>query len=383
MHTHNAHAIIGGNVLTSDGQFEEATVLIEHGNIVDITGDSVPKGINVIDASDSLVLPGIVDVHGDSFERQIMPRAGVEVDTGIALIDSDRQMLANGITTAFHGVTYSWEPGLRGRDTLHKIRHVLDKLQDRLCVDTRLHMRFETFNLSAENEVIDWLSSGAIDLLAFNDHTGSMVTDRNNTKKVQRVLDRTGLNRDDYLALLDSVYSQAADVDPLIDRLANASQKHKVPMFSHDDDSPDVRTRYNKLGCHTSEFPLNCETAKTAAMLGNEVVVGAPNVIRGGSHIGGSSAAQLISDGSGTVIASDYYYPALWYAAFTLVQQGLLKLPEAWALVSKNPARATGLHDRGDIAKNMRADLLVVDHVETSYPRLKVAMAQGKLTTFH
>lgn len=383
MHTHNTHAIVGGKVLTSEGQFEEATVLIEHGNIVDITGDSVPEGFKVIDAKKSWVLPGMVDVHGDSFERQIMPRAGVQVDTGIALIDSDRQMLANGITTAFHGVTYSWEPGLRGRDTLHKIRHSLDHLKDRLCVDTRLHMRFETFNLKAENEIIDWLGSGAIDLLAFNDHTGLMVTDRNDTKKVQRVLDRTGLKKDEYLALLDSVYEQAAEVDPLIERLANAGKMHNVPMFSHDDDSPNVRTHYNDLGCHTSEFPLNMETAMAAADLGNEVVVGAPNVIRGGSHIGGTSAAELITEGSGSVIASDYYYPALWYAAFTLTQQDLLNFPDAWALVSKNPARATGLCDRGEIAVNMRADLLVLDQFETKYPRLKLAMVQGKTTAFH
>ncbi len=74
--------------------------------------DRVQPGVR-FDATGLLVLPGIVDIHGDAFERQLQPRPGVDFPADIALADTESQLLANGITTAFHGVTLSWEPGLR------------------------------------------------------------------------------------------------------------------------------------------------------------------------------------------------------------------------------------------------------------------------------
>ena len=82
---------------------------------------SPAKTVKRIDASGCMVLPGIVDLHGDAFERQIMPRPGVTFPLELAFLDTDRQLVANGITTGFHGITYSWEPGLRGRETVIKV----------------------------------------------------------------------------------------------------------------------------------------------------------------------------------------------------------------------------------------------------------------------
>ena len=107
-----------------------------------------------IDGSGLLLLPGIVDIHGDAFERQMMPRPGVDVALDIALIDSDRQVIANGITTVFHGVTWSWEPGLRGADNARDILSTIEALRPQLAADTRFHLRHETFNLEAEAEVV-------------------------------------------------------------------------------------------------------------------------------------------------------------------------------------------------------------------------------------
>jgi alpha-D-ribose 1-methylphosphonate 5-triphosphate diphosphatase len=105
--------IDGGRVLVGD-RFEATSVDLQDGVIRDVGRDG--GAARALDARGLLVLPGIVDIHGDAFERQMMPRPGVHFALDIALIDTDRQVVANGITTVFHGVTWSWEPGLRSAD---------------------------------------------------------------------------------------------------------------------------------------------------------------------------------------------------------------------------------------------------------------------------
>lgn len=123
-----------------------------------------------IDASGLLVLPGIIDLHGDAFERQMMSRPGVDFPIDVALVDSDRQAISNGITTIFHATTWSWEPGLRSADNARKLLEAIEQMRPQLAADTRFHLRHETYNLDAEAEIAGWLSEGRIDLFAFNDH---------------------------------------------------------------------------------------------------------------------------------------------------------------------------------------------------------------------
>src|ERR1700760_1188073 len=102
--------ITGGTVLLPSDGLQPADILLRDG-LIDRIGSS--HGGLRLDASGLLVLPGIVDLHGDAFERQLQPRPGVDFAADLALRDTESQLLANGITTAFHGVTLSWEPGLR------------------------------------------------------------------------------------------------------------------------------------------------------------------------------------------------------------------------------------------------------------------------------
>src|SRR6202035_5267053 len=120
---------------------------------------------------------------------------GVDFAMDIALLDSDRQAVANGITTVFHGVTWSWEPGLRGPENA----------RTRLDADTRFHLRHETFNLEAEPEILQWLSERRIDLVAFNDHM--LIADETSprSKKLATMVERSGLSREAFLRLVDRV----------------------------------------------------------------------------------------------------------------------------------------------------------------------------------
>src|SRR5579859_7018189 len=161
-------AIEGGELLKG-GTFAEGVLTVSGGNIATLSS-AAARGLPRFDARSLLVLPGIVDIHGDAFERQIMPRPGVDFAMDIALADSDRQAVANGITTVFHGVTWSWEPGLRGAENARAILAAIEELRPRLAADTKFHLRHETYNLAAEPEVIDWLGERRIGALAFNDH---------------------------------------------------------------------------------------------------------------------------------------------------------------------------------------------------------------------
>jgi alpha-D-ribose 1-methylphosphonate 5-triphosphate diphosphatase len=140
-----------------------------------------------------------------------------------------------------------------------------------------------------------------------------------------------------------------------------------------------MRNDFRKLGVNIAEFPINEETAKAAAAAGDFIVFGAPNVVRGGSHTGWTKASDMIAKGLCSVLASDYYYPAQLLAAFRLLHDGILSLPQAWALISSAPAKAAGLTDRGEIAGGRRADLLLVDDSIAMRPRIVAAIAQGKL----
>jgi alpha-D-ribose 1-methylphosphonate 5-triphosphate diphosphatase len=369
--------IEGGRALLGD-EFSETSLSIADGRIVDVGASGASHAI-ALDAADLLVLPGIVDLHGDAFERQMMPRPGVDFPIDVALIDSDRQAIANGITTVFHGTTWSWEPGLRCADNARKLLDAIETLRPRLAADTRFHLRHETYNIDAENEISDWLRKGRIDLFAFNDHMENTLAVMNKPHKRRSMVDRTGLSDAAFDELVQRVLSRADAVPASTVRLAKTAREANVRMLSHDDASPEMRRAYRSQGITIAEFPVNEETAREAAAGGDAIVYGAPNVVRGGSHTGWTKASDMIAKGLCSVLASDYYYPAPLLAAFRLAQDGVLPLARAWDLISAAPAKAAGLSDRGVLAKGQRADILLIDGAAPMRPRIVAVVAGGRL----
>lgn len=369
--------IDGARILRADGTIAPGSLALADGRIAAIDG-APPRPGRRLDGRGLLALPGIVDIHGDAFERQVMPRPGVAVPLDIALEDTDRQMLASGITTAFHGVTCSWEPGLRSLEACRTLIEALPRLAARLACDTRIHLRFETYALDALDPVATWIAGGCLGLLAFNDHTPDIHAQRHRPDKAAKVIERSGLDAASFTALVEQVAARADAVPAALERLAAAARRAGLPLLSHDDDSPERRRHYHRLGCTIAEFPETAATARAARALGNPVVLGAPNVLRGGSHHGAVCATAMVEAGLCTVLASDYYYPALLNAAFLLAQRPGGSLAAAWALVSANPARATGLDDRGTLAPGKRADLVLVDDGDPRRPRLVATLVAGR-----
>jgi alpha-D-ribose 1-methylphosphonate 5-triphosphate diphosphatase len=369
-------AITNGSVLADD-RFTRTSVNVEDREIAEI--GLTPGAAPALDATGLLVLPGIVDIHGDAFERSLMPRPGVGMDAAIALADTDRQMLGCGITTACHGVTMSWEPGLRGIESAAAIIAAIDGMRAKLAVDTRIHLRHEVFNLDAEPLILDLIAQGGIDCLAFNDHMEGTIKTRHRPDKIRKHIERSGLSDEAFFELVERVHARSEEVMPSLVRLAAAAAAASVPLLSHDDMTPRMRDDFRAMGITVAEFPLNVETARNAAAAGDAIVFGAPNVLRGGSHTGCPSASEMVREGLCTVLASDYFYPSLLHAPFMLAANGATTLEKAWRLVSSGPAQALGLSDRGAIEPGARADIVLVDAADPALPKVVAVVVAGRL----
>ena len=341
-----------------------------------IIAENAKRDARRFDASGLLVMPGLVDIHGDAHERQFQPRPGIGFPAALALRDSAAQLMSCGITTAYLGVTLSWEPGLRSLDAWRDMKAALQKIRRSAATDLRVHLRFEADNLDALDDALADIAAGDVHLLGFNDHTPSIVKKLDHPIEVAKYAGRAGMKADAFTALAQQVYARRDEVPAARARLAEAAISAGIPMLSHDDDSIERRAMFRAHGARICEFPITEEVAADARAAGEAVVMGAPNVVRGGSHLGWASAAPLAERGLVNVLASDYFWPAMLEAAFIMAGRGVLDLPRAWALVSANPAEACGLFDRGRLAAGLRGDVVVVDGAR----RAPVAVfAEGRL----
>lgn len=363
--------ITGGRVLLrSDGE-QNVDLTLENGRIAAIGREGSGLELN---ARELLVLPGIVDIHGDAFERQIQPRPGVGFSSDIALCDTEAQLLANGITTAYHGITLSWEPGLRSLDAWRALLNALEAR--RWTCDMRVHLRWEAYNLDALETAIADIAAGRVHLLAFNDHTPPILKKINDPVVGAKYSERAGMRLDEFRSLAERVGARADEVPAALESIGTAAREAGLPMASHDDETIETRAAFRARGARICEFPMAEEVGKEARAAGDWVVMGSPNVVRGRSHLGWASAALMAEAGICSVLSSDYFYPAMLRAALILAGRGVLDLPRAWALISANPAAAAGLSDRGSIAEGLRADIVLVD---PTVPRVVATIAKGHI----
>jgi alpha-D-ribose 1-methylphosphonate 5-triphosphate diphosphatase len=205
------------------------------------------------------------------------------------------------------------------------------------------------------------------------------IKNRHRPEKMARMVERAGIGHEAFQGLVDRTWARRDEVPGSISRLAAAAMAVGVPVLSHDDATPADRSWYRNRGARISEFPTTV-AATEAAIAGNDATVfGAPNVVRGGSHTGCPSAAEMVQRGLCTILASDYYYPALLLAPFRLESLGAASLETAWSLVSSRPAEALGLTDRGVIAEGRRADLVLVDAAASAMPRVVATICGGRI----
>ncbi len=388
----------GADVVLLD-RMAKVSVRVEGGVVTAI--DGARDGARVIDASGQVLAPALVDIHGDAFERQLMPRPGVMIPTEAALLETDRQLAANGIATAYHALTLGWEPGLRSVAIGQEVIDSLARLAPRLTVDNRVQLRWETFCFEALPLIEAALAGPNRPALAFNDHTTMGVLDPScplQTRpfdhdpalpvvdmtsaefaaKMEPRAKRSGMEVEAFVALTQAMWQRRPDVLAAIDRAAQAAKAARAPMLSHDDSQAETRDFYRRHGARISEFPMNPTVARAARAAGDWIVFGAPNAARGGSHLGSPGAADMVAAGLCDILASDYYYPAMLAAVARLRADGVGTLPDLWKLIAANPAESLGLPDRGRIAVGLRADLVLLEWPEGEVPVVRRTYVAGR-----
>jgi alpha-D-ribose 1-methylphosphonate 5-triphosphate diphosphatase len=275
-------------------------------------------------------------------------------------MDTDRQLVANGITTAYHGITVSWEPGLRSLASAARSVATLDLLHDRLAADHLLHIRWETFALNEIESVIALFERTRKPLLAFNDHTTPTMEGNRSATKLRGSTERAMVDLEEYMALMNGAWQRRDEVPGGMKRIAGAAKEYGITTLSHDDRSAEMRCAYRELGAGIAEFPMTAGALNAARAAGEPVILGAPNVVRGRSHNGAIDATTAVQAGQCSILASDYYYPSLLHAALKLAEEDFTKLEASWALISHNPACTAGLFDRGSLSPGARADLVII-----------------------
>lgn len=362
----------GGRVVTPTGVIDDGRVILAGEQIAEVgpTGPPLPRS-RTVDADGRLVMPGLVDLHGDDVERHLYPRSGARVDVRTALSTADRANVLSGVTTKFHAVAFEESPAddrtLSDADDLARaIAAATDTLGD-----NRLHARCELDEASvgavervADDVDVDLVSvmhhlpgEGQFDRAAFDRH---YVEDRNwSSDGVARVVaDRQSRSRAERTSAVRRIAALAAGAD--------------APLASHDDETPADVERMHGHGASISEYPLTRDAARHAVARDMTTAMGAPNLVRGESLWDNLSARAAIDDRVLDVLCADYHPPSLLAAPF--VETGE-PLPVRVNRVTRNPADAVGLHDRGRIEVGARSDVLVVDPGRT--PTVERAFVGG------
>jgi alpha-D-ribose 1-methylphosphonate 5-triphosphate diphosphatase len=375
-------AILGVRAVLADRVVDDATVVVEDGRIVSVVErGAAPPG--ALDGRGAFCLPGIVDTHSDGLEKEAQPRPGVSFPHDFALGSFEGRVRAAGVTTVFHGVAFEHDEHegrtielaeclydaigerSRGREPLvgHQVLHRLDA-RDPAGLDA-LRRRLAAAATP---------TGGRPPLVSFEDHTPGQ-GQYADPAVYRRLLEQTqGLTVAEAGAKVDEL-RQARDAlrhhrDAAIAWLAGQAGTGTIRLLAHDLTSADEVADAVRWGAAVAEFPTSAEAAAAARDAGLATVMGAPNVLRGGSHSGNVPAEELVARGLCTALASDYLPSSLIAAAFRLATRGTASLPEAVGLVTAGPAAVAGLDDRGHLEPGQRADVVLAT-VDGSWPTVR------------
>lgn len=351
-----------GEVAWSDGQLLSRSAVVSE------------QTTESLDASGCLVLPGLVDLHGDAFERSVMPRGGVTLDLAIALADNADQLLGSGITTAYLSATDSWEPGLRSRSMLMRLVDALDAGVAGPKVE--LHVRHERCATDALPDLVELIERGRVTLLSYNDHTPGGIV--HVTGISPSMLARSGVAMERLEEIQESAVGRRSLGRQQERHLAAACARANCTTASHDAADESDLERDLDLGVAIAEFPISAELAQAYRDEGIWVLLGAPNLVRGGSHLGNLSVKDAFQ--AGDVLCSDYHYPSLLQAPFVIEREGLGTFAEGWRSCSTSAADAVGRTDIGRIAERAAADLVVVEPPVAGKPaRVRAVVVDGRI----
>lgn len=339
------------------------SVLIRDGLIADVaTGPATTVGE---DLDGDHLMPGVVELHTDHLEYHFSPRPGVSWDPLPAVLAHDAQLSAAGATTVFDAVRIGSEPD--GRDgaaaAAHRLAEAVESAMDAglLRADHAIHLRCEVSSADCLDAFHEFDDDQYVRLASLMDHTPGQRQYADVEDFKRYYLAKRRVSEADFEQYVQLLHEQSAlHADRNRRAIAGLAAERGITLAAHDDATPEHVAESVSLGVQISEFPTTVVAARAAVDQGLQVVMGAPNIVRGGSQSGNVAAADLLDLGLLDILSSDYVPSSPLHAVFQLAGDGVVTMAQGARLISTNPARAVGLDDRGEIAVGKRADLVRV-----------------------
>lgn len=355
------YCLANARLITDEG-IATGKVSVSDGTISSVeTGADVPAG--AIDCGGDFLSPGLIELHTDNLERHLKPRPGVRQPTTAALIAHDGELASTGITTVFDALRVgsvisvgrnAYEPyALEAAESLTSLRE-----NRQLKIDHHIHLRAEICSETLVDELDSFRSAQRIGIVSLMDHTPGQRQFRNMEQLMAYLQGKHGMSDSqfqDHCARMKTL--QARNGQRHRDAAVRFAADIGAVLASHDDTTVGDVAESRAVECILAEFPTTMEAAAECNDAGMAVMMGAPNLMRGKSHSGNISADELVAPGYLQILSSDYVPSTLLRAAIKLAQT-LDDLSAAMATVTSEPARVTGLDDRGRIAVGLRADML-------------------------
>ncbi len=375
-------AIIGNaRVVLADRVIENGWVAMADGLIAEVGEGAAPAGSD--DANGDLVMPGLIELHTDHLEAHYVPRPKVLWDPIAAVVAYDAQLATSGITTVFDSLRVWREEGAEGLDSNSDILgNAIAEAQEAklLRADHFLHLRCEVPMPSAVEDVRAMIDRPLVRLMSVMDHTPGQRQFRDEAKMRDYYRGKNGGTSDAQLDVLFArrIEFQKIYAEPNMREIVAMAHARNIPLASHDDTTIDNVADALRDKVSVAEFPTTLEAARALREAGIGIMMGAPNVVRNGSHSGNVAAVDLAREGLLDMLSSDYIPSSLLMGALQLPERvPSIDLASAIRTVTKRPAEAVGLTDRGDIAVGKRADLIRVS-VTRGIPVVRCAWREGR-----
>jgi len=343
------------------------------------TGTNVPKG--AVDCQGDLVAPGLIELHTDNLERHLAPRPGVDWPHAGAVIAHDRELAGTGITTVYDALRIGSLLRDNARGRARYARALASEILEMralggLKISHFLHLRAEICSDTLLDELDEFGTDDRIGIVSLMDHTPGQRQFADLAQLRTYMRGKYGMNDAEFEAHVTRQQALGAQVrGPHEAAIVAAAQRYGATLASHDDTTTEQVAASAGHGVRLAEFPTTLAAAQACHAHGIAVMMGAPNLIRGGSHSGNVAAGDLAQAGRLEILSSDYVPAALLLGAVRL-GQGCGDLARGFAAVTQAPARAAGLADRGALREGLRADLIRVA-LPAAVPMIQAVWVRG------
>ncbi|MFP4274399.1 MAG: alpha-D-ribose 1-methylphosphonate 5-triphosphate diphosphatase [Paracoccaceae bacterium] len=372
--------ILANATLVLPDETVTGSLVLRDGRIAAIdSGAAIPHGAE--DCGGDYLAPGLLELHTDNLERHIQPRPGVDWPHAAAILAHDAELAGTGITTVFDAMRVGSIPSGKARYKAYA-RGLASELWElraagALRISHFLHLRAEVCSETLPQEMAEFGPEDRVGLVSLMDHTPGQRQFRDIGKLKAYVMGKNGLSEAEFAEHVERLRDLRARLGEAHETQAVAeARRYGAVLASHDDTTADHVAVSAGHGVRLAEFPTTVEAAQACRDAGIAVMMGAPNLIRGGSHSGNVAAQDLAETDLLDILSSDYVPAALLLAA--------VRLGEIWgdmargiATVTRAPARAVGMEDRGALAPGLRADVVRFS-VAGAVPRVRSVWSQGR-----